>query len=108
MTRRPLTDRDFDTLHELAAANRNLADEGFRNGWARAMDAGGWNGSHHSATLKKLVARGLVMASRQSFRISRTNMRPGIGYWITPAGIELLKSHGIKLYKGWPTPPEPK
>jgi hypothetical protein len=57
---KPLTDRDLETLGELEAANRNLTEYSFRGGWARPMDCGGSNGSHHGATLAKLWRRNLV------------------------------------------------
>jgi hypothetical protein len=55
-----LTDRDYETLGELEAANRNLTDVGYRGGWAKPLDCGGSNGSHHGTTLAKLSKAGLV------------------------------------------------
>lgn len=84
---RTLTDRDIDTLGELVAANRNLMDVGHhRDGWAKPLDCGGSNGSHHSATLAKLASYGLA---------DRKGYRPGIRhvwmYLITPAGKKVVE-----------------
>lgn len=57
---RPLTGRDLDTLHELDAAIRCCRVE-----WATPMLCGGYNGSHHSATLAKLVRHGCVESKRR-------------------------------------------
>lgn len=53
-----LSDRDIETLGDLEAANRNLAEGGRL--WAKPLDCGGYNGSHHGATLIKLAKAGLV------------------------------------------------
>jgi hypothetical protein len=80
-----LTKRDYETLADLDAANRNLTDVGHRKGWAKPMDCGGSNGSHHSATLARLAERGLAV---------RRGYCPGIRhvwtYKITQAGFDLL------------------
>ena len=55
-----ISDRDLETLGDLNAANRNLTEVGYRDGWAKPMDCGGSNGSHHSATLAKLARAGLA------------------------------------------------
>ncbi|HSX22363.1 MAG TPA: hypothetical protein VLE97_06260 [Gaiellaceae bacterium] len=48
--RPPLSDRQLDVLDSLAAYGD----------WARPMDVGARDGSHHSATLSALVGRGLA------------------------------------------------
>jgi hypothetical protein len=58
--KQPLTERDIDTLGELRAATDNHLKEGYREGWCTPQACGGFNGSHHSATLKKLSDRGLA------------------------------------------------
>ena len=73
---RNLTERDFDTLNEMSGGD-----------WLRPMDVGGRNGSHHSATLTKLWARGLVERQQRSARMTRGSWE----YRITQAGIERLK-----------------
>lgn len=83
-----MTDRDLETLNELEAANKNLADVGFRNGWARPMDCGGFNGSHHSKTLQKLALLGFVDMSRATREA--VNSRPGIGYKVNQKGAARL------------------
>jgi len=45
-----ISDRDREVLREIA----------WYGGWARPMDVGARDGSHHSATLRKLAGRGLV------------------------------------------------
>jgi hypothetical protein len=88
-----LTERDVDTLGDLAAACRNFLDVTGED-WVKPMDCGGSNGSHHSATLKKLAARGLVEASRAKRHL---NNRPGIRYRITDAGRALLTTPAKSL-----------
>lgn len=46
----PLSDRQLDVLDSLAVYGD----------WARPMDVGARDGSHHSATLSGLASRGLV------------------------------------------------
>lgn len=57
VARPALSDRQRDVLESLAAFKRY---NGYNDGWAQPMDIGGHDGSHHSATLKGLVDRGLV------------------------------------------------
>ncbi len=95
-----ITDRDLETLAELEAANKNLTDVGHRGGWAKPMDCGGFNGSHHSKTLQKLVAMGFVDASRAPGRIEGfANARPGISYKITEAGAARIEQARAKRRK---------
>lgn len=49
--KRPLTERDYDVLGELAHQSKDER-------WLKPMDVGGTDGSHHSATLNKLVNHG--------------------------------------------------
>lgn len=66
MPNKPLTERDIDTLGALRSASDNFIDVYNGTGTFRArgfvapMDCGGFNGSHHSATLSKLVRHGLA------------------------------------------------
>lgn len=80
-----LSDRDIETLRELEAANRNHMQIGFRDGWAKPLDCGGTNGSHHSATLAKLVRAKLA---------ERKGYNPGCRavwmYKITAQGLDRL------------------
>ncbi|UTU07954.1 hypothetical protein CcrC1_gp268c [Caulobacter phage C1] len=55
MALQPLTERDLDTLNELAPLWR---DDPIK--WHTTQEVGGTNGSHHSGTLAKLAKRGLV------------------------------------------------
>jgi hypothetical protein len=54
-----LTDRDFQVLNELESVNRPRYSSHPR-AWASPLDCGGSNGSHHSASLTKLVRHSLV------------------------------------------------
>ena len=54
-----LTLRDLDTLRELRAACDSYAREGWGD-WVKPLHCGGYNGSHHSNTLQKLVRLGLA------------------------------------------------
>ena len=87
----PLTKRDYETLRELDAANRSHFKLGFRGGWARPMDCGGYNGSHHSYTLTKLARRGLVEVMNPSTKHpGRSRYSGGKNYRITKAGIAAI------------------
>ena len=55
---KPLTERDIETLKELACADIQRQKHG-QSEWLMPMDLGASNGSHHSYTLTKLAARGL-------------------------------------------------
>lgn len=59
MGERPLSERDIETLEYLLSATDDHLRMNYRDGWVMTMDCGGTNGSHHSATLKKLADRGL-------------------------------------------------
>jgi len=84
MGEKPLTDRDFEMLGYL------------RDGeWERPIDCGGMNGSHHSNTLTKLAARGLVQFKQrghadppegQNGENGRKSRRGAKVYRITPRG----------------------
>jgi hypothetical protein len=74
----------MDVLHELSAACR--VGREWRDGYVRPMDCGGSNGSHHGATLRKLVERGY--AERRGHRyVRRTNY-----YRITATGLVALQN----------------
>lgn len=49
-----LTPNQIDALEELASFNRTYPED-----WARPLDCGGFNGSHHGATLYRLSERGI-------------------------------------------------
>ena len=82
-----ITKRDIKTLADLDAANRHFDEMGFREGWARPMDCGGSDGSHHGATLAKLARLGLA---------ERKGYTPGCrvvwAYKITAMGREKLSN----------------
>ncbi len=71
-----LTERDLDVLNELSCVRTAVL-----NDWVTPMWLGGINGSHHSATLAKLVRHGYAERKR---RAGWT--RPSYLYRITPLG----------------------
>lgn len=73
---RPLTDRETELLHELAAWHRT------EKIGARPLDLGAHNGSHHSATLARLVRLGLVERKERAAYQTRKSYR----YSLTEAG----------------------
>lgn len=87
-----LTERDLETLIELAGFADAFArtPQYYPRGWARPMDIGAHNGSHHSYTLSRLVALGLA---ERRYRNGATNVRYARGsyeYRITEAGKALI------------------
>lgn len=94
-TRPPvITERDLETLNELEAANADHERRGFRKGWARPMDCGGSNGSHHHKTLQKLVRMGFAEENRGP--VEAVNSRPGIMYRINANGAARLAHWRLK------------
>lgn len=89
-----LTDRDLDTLEELAAANRDRLKHDIEEGWAKPMDIGASDASHHSATLKKLVRRGLVDIRDASTKRPGASRyyRAGCWYRINLNGLDAIKT----------------
>jgi len=85
---KPLTERDHDILTALAAYARTTYP--WRKQHARPLDLGGWNGSHHSGTLNKLVRRGLVARSRPPIAGRKGSQR----YWLTDAGRAAVEKEG--------------
>lgn len=93
---RPLTPRDLDTLGELCGASDGAAKNDTREvrklGFVQVMDCGGHDASHHSATLTKLVKRGLAEVyaphPRQPWR---SRYSGGKLYRITAAGRAALE-----------------
>ncbi len=88
-----LNDRDIDTLNELRAATDNHLEVGYREGWCKPMDCGGSNGSHHSATLTKLVRHGLAESKGSGKHMTRGSK----WYRITSAGRSYLIEHSPKI-----------
>lgn len=96
-----LTDNQLEVLRDLASLHKNprqCSRQGIcsaRNGieksaWATPMDFGGTNGSHHSATAKRLAQLGLV--DRYNYCTDRLNHFTGKAkgacvYRITAAGL---------------------
>lgn len=81
-----LTERYMDVLVGLALflddANRRGADP-----YARPMDIGGQDGSHHTVTLTRLAKRGLVEKREWGGCV-----RPSYRYRLTEAGKTLVRA----------------
>jgi hypothetical protein len=94
---RPLTERDIDVLGCLRAATDNVMDvykgtsHSQAEGWVQAMDAGGTNGSHHSATLHKLSKRGLC----DRWKLGNKREKGSCRYRINDAGRAFLERERI-------------
>lgn len=63
---RALTARDVDLLDDLVRTCLNHEKNGWRHGWAKPLDLGGGDCTHHSQTLKKLWKAGMVERTRGS------------------------------------------
>lgn len=63
-----LTSRQLEVLRTLAACQLR---------WARPMDVGGRDDSHHSKTLKALARRGLVIRRRRNTLMNMLRSRRG-------------------------------
>lgn len=99
-----LTENQIDVLRELADLRERPSQcsrQGIRSerhgieksAWATPQDFGGTNGSHHSATAKRLAQLGLV--DRYNYHHDRLNHFTGKAkgacvYRITDAGIAAL------------------
>lgn len=81
-----LTKRDRETLRDLYSQRDNELPGKVEVGWARPMDVGGRDGSHHSQTLAKLVKKGLA---ERSVRGGHT--KDCYQYRITTLGEEAVK-----------------
>ena len=94
-----LTERDIDTLKGLDAACQNYATVyGPCEDWVRTMDAGGTNGSHHSATLQKLWRYGLAERQKNGTVLAvgrKSRIKGSDRYRITAAGrAAIAKAEG--------------
>lgn len=87
---KPLTERDMETLNELAFAYDQALKRGFDG--VAPLDFGGSNGSHHGATATKLVRRGLVEHRKRGWQWGQapTAFRGSKVYRPTPAGREAV------------------
>ncbi len=86
--RKPLTERDIETLEEVVRVAEDWRRHGFdKERQLMPMDVGGINGSHHSLTLHKLHARGLCQMKKYGSKRSKGSCR----YWSNEAGIALLR-----------------
>jgi hypothetical protein len=81
-----LTERQVEILGDLASIARR--DPTF---WARPLDLGGTDSSHHGATLRRLAARGLV-DQRNVPGIANIGRRRTNRYRINDAGRAALET----------------
>lgn len=96
---RPLTERDLETLAELAYCTESLAkrcgaDYAADVGFA-PLEFGGSNGSHHGKTATKLVAHGFVEHKQRGHDWGDITTRDARGskvYRATDAGREAVKA----------------
>jgi hypothetical protein len=79
--------RDRTTLAALRSACDVAIRGGWNDGYVRPLDCGGANGSHHSATLAKLVRLGLAERRQRSIW---QPLRGSWSYRITDAGRATL------------------
>jgi len=63
------------------------------DGWARPLDIGGSNGSHHSNTLRRMIGLGWVESKSRSVFAGRGSYR----YRITTKGDEALANHDASV-----------
>lgn len=78
--------RQYETLGDLEFATDNLAKFGVR--YARPLDCGGSNGSHHGATLRWLADNGY--AEQRSYFVGSRHVNK---YRITDKGREYLTNN---------------
>lgn len=57
---KPITERDIEVLKDVVSTADDWQRVGINDRWMMPLDLGGTNGSHHSYTLHKLAARGLI------------------------------------------------
>jgi hypothetical protein len=55
-----MNEREREVMAEMLAFERYAAEAGYMRG-ARPMDVGGSNGSHHSATLRRMASKGWLI-----------------------------------------------
>jgi hypothetical protein len=99
---KPLTERDYETMGDLRASSLShiqlyakMDSDSTRpaaSGFVKPLDIGGGNGSHHSATLKKLARRGLVevYGARMKDPGRSKWWKAGCHYRLTELGEETL------------------
>lgn len=85
-----INERDREVLSALEASQRLSKRE-----WARPMDCGGRDGSHHGATLARLARRGLALRrARPTLRNALGPIRTTWEYQISDQGRAALKMEG--------------
>lgn len=82
-----LNERQLEVLRELEHANHGSK---YTLLWARPLDVGGSNDSHHSKTLAALVKKGLVKRQQRS---ALNGSRGSWQYRITDAGRQVVRDN---------------
>lgn len=82
-----LTERQHKIMRQLKGYSRRDI-YGRMIDWARPMDVGGYNGSHHPSTLNQLVKKGLVEKQRRCVSIQGAmgSCRAGFEYKLIGTG----------------------
>lgn len=81
------------TLAALPSRQRELFRALQEHGdWARPLDLGGGDGSHHSKTLRTLVAKGLVDAERRAVGVTGGSWLYRARESLAPTTADTLKS----------------
>jgi hypothetical protein len=93
-----LNEREYDVLSTLRWVNHGSSHP---RPWARPLDLGGMNGTHHSATLAKLEGHGLVQSKQRgaadpapgelTSTAKQGRSRGSKAYRITAKGVGALK-----------------
>ncbi len=87
---KPLTPRDIDLLGDVVHTTDDWLRQGFGDErWLMPMDVGGTNASHHSYTLHKLAARGLIDMKKYGGKRAKGSCR----YWANGAGRKWLREN---------------
>jgi hypothetical protein len=88
---KPLTPNQREALENLRFTTDNLDEVcGGTDNWARPLDCGGFNGSHHGQTLRRLAEKGLCDVNPPLTTRYRGNMRATRKYRINANGRAAL------------------
>lgn len=91
--KKSLNERDLETLEQLSAVNTAHKRLEIRDGWAKPLDIGGSDASHHSRTLRKLVRHGLAVIQ------DPRNYSRGKFYKVTDEGEAMAVKWRIDRYR---------
>lgn len=95
MARDALTPNQLEVLRGMAEQSGMEARAGREaRPWLRPMDIGARDGSHHSATMKRLAARGLLGRRRRGTLMNALGGRGSFEYRLTAAGAAAARREG--------------